>query len=154
MSYILPSKNEIENNLRSCCNWEEKYLYIIELGHQIPILPKKEYSLENFIPGCQSRVWIKIKVTKNNYVKFKGDSDSSIIKGLLTIIFVFYNKKTYNEIITFDIQSYFKKLSFNKYLTNSRIQGISIIIKTIINKLKKIIYNLEINKNNIEKNKF
>ncbi|QJC34229.1 cysteine desulfuration protein SufE [Enterobacteriaceae endosymbiont of Donacia cinerea] len=154
MSYILPSINKIKNNLISCHNWEEKYLYIIELGNQIPVLSKKEYSLENFIPGCQSRVWISIQITTNDYVKFKGDSDSSIIKGLLTIIFIFYNKKTYNEIISFDIQSCFKKLSFNKYLTNSRIQGINIIIKTIINKLKKIIYKLKINKNNKKKTNF
>ncbi|QJC37448.1 cysteine desulfuration protein SufE [Enterobacteriaceae endosymbiont of Donacia thalassina] len=139
MSHTIPSINKIKNNFISCNNWEEKYLYIIELGNQIPNLSKKEYSLENFIPGCQSRVWISIKINSNNYVKFKGDSDSAIVKGLLMIIFIFYNKKTSNEIISFDIQSCLKKLSFNKYLTSSRIQGINIILKTIKNKLKKLI---------------
>ncbi|QJC37860.1 cysteine desulfuration protein SufE [Enterobacteriaceae endosymbiont of Donacia bicoloricornis] len=142
MSYNLPCINEIKNNFISCNNWEEKYLYIIELGNQIPILSRKEYSSENFIPGCQSRVWVSMKINSYNYIQFKGDSDSSIVKGLLTIIFIFYNKKTYNEIITFDIKSCFKQLNFNKYLTYSRIQGINIIIRTIKNKLKNLIMNL------------
>ncbi|QJC38679.1 cysteine desulfuration protein SufE [Enterobacteriaceae endosymbiont of Donacia fulgens] len=141
MSYSLPCINEIKNNFISCNNWEEKYLYIIELGNQIPLLSKKEYSSENFIPGCQSRVWISMKINSYNNIQFKGDSDSSIVKGLLTIIFIFYNKKTYNEIISFDIKSCFNQLNFNRYLTYSRIQGINIIIKTIKNKLKNLIIN-------------
>ncbi|QJC36221.1 cysteine desulfuration protein SufE [Enterobacteriaceae endosymbiont of Donacia cincticornis] len=139
MLYNLPSQNEIKNNFLNCSNWEEKYLYIIELGNQIPILSKEKHSLENFIPGCQSRVWVSIEIDSNNNVKFQGDSDSSIIKGLLTMIFIFYNKKNYDEIINFNIQGCFKNLSFDKYLTTSRLEGINVIIKTIRNKLKKLI---------------
>ncbi|QJC34632.1 cysteine desulfuration protein SufE [Enterobacteriaceae endosymbiont of Donacia crassipes] len=140
MSCNLPSQNEIENNFLNCSNWEERYLYLIELGNQIPILSKKKHSLKNFVPGCQSRVWILIEIDLNNNIKFKGDSDSSIIRGLLTMIFIFYNKKNYNEIINFNIKTYFKNLSFDKYLTTSRLEGIDIIIKTIRNKLKKLIH--------------
>ncbi|QJC34994.1 cysteine desulfuration protein SufE [Enterobacteriaceae endosymbiont of Donacia piscatrix] len=139
MSYNLPSKNEIENNFLNCSNWEEKYLYLIELGNKIPILSKKKHSLENMIPGCQSRVWVLLEIDSNNNIKFKGDSDSSIIRGLLTMIFIFYNKKNYDEIINFNIQTYFKNLSFDKYLTTSRSESINIIIKNIKNKLKKLI---------------
>ncbi|QJC33816.1 cysteine desulfuration protein SufE [Enterobacteriaceae endosymbiont of Donacia provostii] len=142
MSYNLPSKKEITNNFLNCDNWEEKYLYIIELGNQIPILSKKQHSIENFIPGCQSRVWVLIEIDLNNKIKFKGDSDSSIIKGLLTIIFIFYNKKKINEIIKDNIKSFFKDLFFDKYLTTSRLEGIDIIIQTIKNKLKKLNKNL------------
>ncbi|QJC31779.1 cysteine desulfuration protein SufE [Enterobacteriaceae endosymbiont of Donacia tomentosa] len=142
MLYILPSKNIIETNFMSCRSWEEKYLYIIELGNQIPLLSKEKHSLENFIPGCQSQVWVTIKINKNNKIRFRGDSDSSIVKGLLTMIFIFYNQKSYNEIITFDIRSCFKKLSLHKYLTLSRLQGIEIIIQTIKNKLGKLVSKL------------
>ncbi|QJC35410.1 cysteine desulfuration protein SufE [Enterobacteriaceae endosymbiont of Donacia proxima] len=140
MSYTLPSRNEIESNFLNCNNWEEKYLYLIELGNQIPILSKKKHSLENFIPGCQSRVWVFLEIDSNNNIKFKGDSDSSIIKGLLTMIFIFYNKKNYDEIINFNIKTCFKNLSFDKYLTTSRSESINIIIENIKNKLKKLIH--------------
>ncbi|QJC32599.1 cysteine desulfuration protein SufE [Enterobacteriaceae endosymbiont of Donacia dentata] len=142
MLYTLPSKDELEINFKNCNNWEEKYLYIIELGSRIPILSQQQHSFENFIPGCQSNVWISIIIDKNKNVKFKGDSDSAIVKGLLTMIFIFYKKKNCYEIIHFDIKSCFKKLSFDRYLTISRIQGIDVIIKTIQRKLIKFIFQL------------
>ncbi|QJC30532.1 cysteine desulfuration protein SufE [Enterobacteriaceae endosymbiont of Neohaemonia nigricornis] len=137
--YPIINRNIMEKNFLSCSSWEEKYLYIIELGNNIPYLSSKAHSLENFIPGCQSQVWISIKIQSNNYVIFHGDSDSAIVKGLLTMIFIFYENKTYNEIIKFNINLCFKKLNLNKYLTISRLQGIETIIQTIKNKLTKIV---------------
>ncbi|QJC33001.1 cysteine desulfuration protein SufE [Enterobacteriaceae endosymbiont of Donacia semicuprea] len=140
MSYILPNKNELKTNFKNCNNWEEKYLYIIELGNKIPMLSKKQHSFKNFISGCQSNVWVSFVINKNKNVEFKGDSNSAIVKGLLTMIFIFYKKKTCYEIIHFDIRLCFKKLSFDKYLTISRIQGIDTIIKTIKKKLIKFVF--------------
>ncbi|QJC28305.1 cysteine desulfuration protein SufE [Enterobacteriaceae endosymbiont of Plateumaris braccata] len=136
---ILPNKNILETNFKRCNSWEERYLYIIELGHRISILSQKHHSLKNLIHGCQSQVWITLKIDSNNHVLFKGYSDSSIVQGLLAIIFIFYNNKTYNEIIQFNIQSYFKKLSLDKYLSLSRLQGIEVIINTIKKKIIELI---------------
>ncbi|QJC29199.1 cysteine desulfuration protein SufE [Enterobacteriaceae endosymbiont of Plateumaris rustica] len=136
---ILPNKNILEANFKRCNNWEERYLYIIELGKKIPILSKKYHSLKNLIHGCQSQVWITLKIDSNRHVLFKGYSDSSIVQGLLAIIFIFYKNKTYNKIFLFDIQLFFKKLSLDKYLSLSRLQGIEIIINTIKKKLIRLI---------------
>ncbi|WP_169785639.1 cysteine desulfuration protein SufE [Enterobacteriaceae endosymbiont of Plateumaris consimilis] len=132
---ILPNKHILESNFKRCNNWEERYLYIIELGKIIPILSQKYHSLKNLIHGCQSQVWITLKIDSNNHVLFKGYSDSSIVQGLLAIIFIFYKNKNSNKIIQSNIQSYFKKLSLDKYLSLSRLQGIEIIINTIKKKI-------------------
>ncbi|QJC29644.1 cysteine desulfuration protein SufE [Enterobacteriaceae endosymbiont of Plateumaris pusilla] len=137
---ILPNQNILKTNFKRCSNWEERYLYIIELGNKIPILSQKHHSSKNLIHGCQSQVWITLKINfSNDHVSFKGYSDSSIVQGLLAIIFIFYNNKTYNKIINFDIQSCFKQLSLDKYLSLSRLQGIDIIINTIKKRLIKLI---------------
>ncbi|QJC31044.1 cysteine desulfuration protein SufE [Enterobacteriaceae endosymbiont of Macroplea appendiculata] len=128
----------MEENFLNCINWEEKYLYIIELGHYIPYLSPNQHTLENIIVGCQSQVWITINIDASDYVIFHGDSDSAIIKGLLTMIFIFYHHKKYYEIINFNIHMCFKKLSLNKYLTLSRLHGLETIIQTIKNKIHKI----------------
>jgi cysteine desulfuration protein SufE len=39
-------------------NWEEKYLYIIELGQRLAPLSPEEHTAQNIIQGCQSQVWI------------------------------------------------------------------------------------------------
>ena len=34
----LPDKDKLLRNFSRCANWEEKYLYIIELGQRLPPL--------------------------------------------------------------------------------------------------------------------
>ncbi len=52
----LPDKDKLLRNFSRCANWEEKYLYIIELGQRLPPLSAEEHSPQNIIQGCQSRV--------------------------------------------------------------------------------------------------
>ena len=43
-------------------NWMQKYDYLIELSKDIPLI-SQEYRLnENLIKGCQSKVWLLIRV--------------------------------------------------------------------------------------------
>ena len=54
----LPEKEKLVRNFNRCANWEEKYLYIIELGDKLPESSESLYQPENAISGCQSQVWI------------------------------------------------------------------------------------------------
>ncbi len=51
----LPDKDKLLRNFSRCANWEEKYLYIIELGQRLAPLSPEEHSVQNIIQGCQSR---------------------------------------------------------------------------------------------------
>lgn len=52
----LPDKDKLLRNFTRCANWEEKYLYIIELGQRTAPLSPEEHIAQNIIQGCQSRV--------------------------------------------------------------------------------------------------
>ena len=54
----LPDKDKLLRNFSRCANWEEKYLYIIELGQRLAPLSAEEHIAQNIIQGCQSQVWI------------------------------------------------------------------------------------------------
>ena len=54
----LPDREKLLRNFNRCANWEEKYLYIIELGQRLPALSDDAHCAENKIQGCQSQVWI------------------------------------------------------------------------------------------------
>lgn len=45
----LPDKDKLLRNFSRCANWEEKYLYIIELGNRrlAPLSPE-EHSVQNY----------------------------------------------------------------------------------------------------------
>ena len=50
----LPDRDKLLRNFGRCANWEEKYLYIIELGQRLPPLGEEAHNPENIIQGCQS----------------------------------------------------------------------------------------------------
>ncbi len=74
-------------NFLRCTNWEEKYLYIIELGQRLPELGDEERSPQNSIQGCQSQVWIVMRQNAQGIIELQGDSDAAIVKGLIAVVF-------------------------------------------------------------------
>ena len=51
----LPEKEKLVRNFNRCANWEEKYLYVIELGGKLPELSDSFRRAQNSVSGCQSR---------------------------------------------------------------------------------------------------
>ena len=69
----LPDKDKLLRNFSRCANWEEKYLYIIELGQRLAPLSPEEHSVQNIIQGCQSQVWIVMDQDPTGVITLRGD---------------------------------------------------------------------------------
>ncbi len=126
----LPDKQKLLRNFSRCANWEEKYLYVIELGAKLPPLDEKLRQDRYRISGCQSQVWIAMD-TLDGRVTFQGDSDAAIVKGLLTIVFILYSGMTPQEIVALDVRPFFAELELSQHLTPSRSQGLEAMIRAI-----------------------
>lgn len=130
----LPDKDKLAHNFSRCLNWEEKYLYVIELGAKLPLLNDVDRQPSNLILGCQSQVWLIMRKDNFGWVEFYGDSDAAIVKGLLTVVFILYHSLTPKKIVHFDARPFFRELALSRYLTPSRSQGVEAIIRTIRNR--------------------
>ncbi|CAI0937719.1 MULTISPECIES: cysteine desulfuration protein SufE [Serratia] len=127
----LPDKDKLVRNFSRCLNWEEKYLYVIELGSQLPPLDESERQAANLISGCQSQVWIVMSNNAQGQVEFHGDSDAAIVKGLLAVVFIVYHELTPQQILDLDIRPFFSELALSQHLTPSRSQGLEAMIRAI-----------------------
>ncbi|MCT4716833.1 cysteine desulfuration protein SufE [Enterobacteriaceae bacterium H18W14] len=127
----LPDKDKLLKNFSRCANWEEKYLYIIELGGRLPELPEAEHKPENTIQGCQSQVWIVMHQQPDGVITLEGDSDAAIVKGLIAVVFILYQQMTAQDIVAFDVRPWFEKLALAQHLTPSRSQGLEAMIRAI-----------------------
>ncbi|MFC0227082.1 cysteine desulfuration protein SufE [Serratia aquatilis] len=127
----LPDKDKLVRNFSRCLNWEEKYLYLIELGGKLPPLEDAERRAENAISGCQSQVWVLMTKESEGRVAFRGDSDTVIVKGLLAVVFILYDSLTPRQVIELDVRPFFSELALNQHLTPSRTQGLEAMIRTI-----------------------
>ncbi|WP_202304416.1 cysteine desulfuration protein SufE [Dryocola clanedunensis] len=127
----LPDKEKLLKNFSRCANWEEKYLYIIELGGRLPELAPEQHAPANIIQGCQSKVWIVMEQQPDGVITLKGDSDAAIVKGLIAVVFILYHQMTPQDIVAFDVRPWFEKLALAQHLTPSRSQGLEAMIRAI-----------------------
>ncbi|AFP85519.1 SufE protein probably involved in Fe-S center assembly [secondary endosymbiont of Heteropsylla cubana] len=127
----LPNKDQFIRYFSRCYNWEDKYLYIIELGEKLLQFPKEMRTPHNLITGCQNQVWISLSIKTDNKIQLYGDSEAAIVKGLIAITFIIYQGLTAEDIISYDAISFFSALSFTQHLTPSRSHGLKAMIQHI-----------------------
>ena len=72
--------------------------YLIELGEKLDEFDVEEKKDDNLIKGCQSKVWLSYKIIDNKLF-FSGDSNTSITKGLLSLLIKVFSNQTAEEII-------------------------------------------------------
>ncbi|MCV2525879.1 MAG: SufE family protein [Candidatus Lightella neohaematopini] len=129
---------QLTYDFNNCFSWEERYLYLIDLGQKLPLLPNKYKISKYLISDCQSQVWI-VLTNYNNKVNLQGYSDALIVRGLIALIFILYKNLSLSELINFNVYSLLNNLNLNKYLTVSRSNGLNSIIKNIKNQAKEIL---------------
>lgn len=110
-------------------DWLEIYDYLISLGKKLAPLDDKYKSDEFAIKGCQSKVWIVADIFDDK-MSLQGDSDTSIIKGILSLIIMVFQNQSLTDIRKTDI--YFaKKVGLTKSLSPTRANGMESMIKQI-----------------------
>ena len=116
-------------------DWEERYRYIIEMGRKLEELPDTEKTELNRVQGCVSSVWMisEVEASDNPRFTFKADSDSHIVKGLISILLVAYSGKTANAISSVDIDDIFEQLGLGRHLSPNRRNGFFSMVERIKN---------------------
>lgn len=127
----LPDPQKLLRNFARCSNWEEKYLYIIELGASLTPLSDAQRQDANRVSGCQSQVWIDLSRDEQGHVVLYGDSDAAIVKGLIAIVFSLYQGLSAQEIVEQDVRPFFASLALTQHLTPSRSQGLEAMLRNV-----------------------
>lgn len=115
--------SELIDNFEFLDGWEDKYRYIIELGEKLPPLAPEFHAEEWKVRGCQSQVWL-VPHRENGRLRFEGDSDAMIVKGLIAIVLMIYNDKSPEEIKSIAVDDIFAKLGLQEHLSPSRRNGL------------------------------
>ena len=120
------SLDEILSNFELLEDWEERYRYLIELGRMMEPLPDDARSHRNKVMGCASQVWLESMVERASsevVLRFRGDSDAHIVRGLIALLITVLSGRPALEIINTDPQETFRRLGFAEHLTPQRSNG-------------------------------
>jgi cysteine desulfuration protein SufE len=116
-------------------DWEDRYRYVIELGKALEPLPESERTDVNKVNGCVSQVWLYSEIDQSNpkfpHLKFVGDSDAHIVRGLIAILFAIFSKRSAEEIMKIDPVDTFTRLGLKEHLTPQRSNGLFSMVDRI-----------------------
>ena len=126
--------DDIIENFALLDDWDDRYRYVIELGRTLEPMPEAEHSAENKVNGCVSQVWLSKKLERNGNgaaLKYLGDSDAHIVRGLIAILFALYSGKPAHQILAADAVALFEKLGLREHLTPQRSNGFRSMVERI-----------------------
>ena len=127
MTTIEQTEKEIVEDFELFDEWAERYQYIIELGQKLPKLDTPYYADENKIKGCQSSVWMHCEI-KDDKIQFEADSDSTFVKGLVSLLIRVLSNRKPEEIINADLK-FIDEIGLRQHLAQTRANGLSAMIK-------------------------
>jgi cysteine desulfuration protein SufE len=134
---MTPSIADIRSDFELLDDWEDRYRYVIELGRALPPLDDAARTDANKVRGCASQVWLATEVvppadgTGSPRLRFRGDSDAHIVRGLIAILFAIYQDKTPEEILATDARGVLAELGLQEHLTPQRSNGFAAMIERI-----------------------
>ena len=127
--------DEIRDNFALLEDWDDRYRYVIELGRTLEPMPEAEHSPENKVQGCASQVWLSKQLDRSGgngpVLKYVGDSDAHIVRGLIAILLTLYSGRSPQEILSTDAPAVFDEFGFRDHLTPQRSNGLRAMVERI-----------------------
>jgi len=112
-------------------DWEERYRHVIDLGRTLEPLSSAERSDANKVRGCASQVWLVTEPQSDGTLKFRGDSDAHIVRGLIAILLRLFSGRAPAEILAFDAKAAFARLGLSGALSTQRSNGLASMAERI-----------------------
>ncbi len=123
--------DDIVENFALLDDWEQRYLYITELGENLPPMPEALKTEENRVKPCMSQVWVCAYPDEKDpaLIRYYGDCDTSIIKGVLAILIELASGRSASEIEQLDVDEVFERLHLYDHLSPNRHVGVYAIVE-------------------------
>jgi len=112
-------------------DWEQRYQYLTELGEGLPPMPEDLKTDANQVKGCMSRVWVAAYPDPRDpsRVRFHGDCDTSIIKGVLALLIRLAEGRSVEDIERLNVDELFTRLGLDEHLSPRRHLGVYAIVE-------------------------
>jgi cysteine desulfuration protein SufE len=131
---MLPPFDEIVANFEILEDSTDRLEYLIELGRLAEPLPPQLKTEANRVRGCASQVWLETRidpVPDGPVLRFHGDSDAIITRGIVALIAALYSGRRADEIGGIDALKVFREIGIGDHLTAQRSNGARAMMERI-----------------------
>jgi cysteine desulfuration protein SufE len=128
-----PEIQEIIEDFDLLGDWDERYQYLVEVGERLPAMPAAEKTEANRVKECMSLVHVAPHPDESvpPRLRFTGDCDTAIIKGVVAILVRLFSGKTPTEIESLDVDALFEGLHLEEHLSPNRHVGVYAIVEKL-----------------------
>jgi cysteine desulfuration protein SufE len=126
---IADRQNAIVAEFEKISDWQERYRRIIQLGRDLAPMDESLHTDRNKVKGCQSQVWLHATLAGDRIV-FTGDSDASIVKGLVALVIGAYSGQRPADIIAVP-PDFIDRIGLSDNLSQTRASGLAAMIKQV-----------------------
>jgi len=126
-----PSIDTIRDTMRALDSWEDRYMYLIELGRSLDTLGPHERTDANLVPGCQSRVWM-VTTNEHGRLRVRAESDSRMVSGLIAVLIALYDNTPLEQVRDIPAHGTVRELGLGEHLSAGRRNGIESMIARIL----------------------
>ena len=115
---------------------KDKFVQLMDMAKESEQLKENEKVEQNKINGCTSRAWVVTEQNGDDTDTFRTDSDSLIVKGILTILEKVFSGQTADNILSINSGDILYSIGLDKTITSQRTNGFSSAVQKIHNSLK------------------
>ena len=115
---------------------KDKFVQLMDMAKESEQLKENEKVEQNKINGCTSRAWVVTEQNGDDTYTFRTDSDSLIVKGLLTILEQVFSGQDADNILSINSSDILYSIGLDKTITSQRTNGFSSAVQKIHNSLK------------------
>lgn len=100
----------------------ERFTYLVDYGKDRDALPDELKTATFKVEGCESQLWI-VPEFKDGLCRFRADSDSSIVKGIASMICDYYSDEEPATILGGNV-TFLEEVGVNQHLSSNRRNGL------------------------------
>lgn len=129
----MPTIQEIQANIIEdfgfLPEWDERYIYLIEIGQKLPPMPDALKNEDTLVRGCQSNVWLSHEC-RDGKIHLQADSDLLVVKGLAALLLQVYSDQPADSAADAAL-IIFEQTGLDKHLSSQRANGLMAMIEYI-----------------------
>ena len=129
-----PAFEEIVETFEFLDDWEDRYRHVIDMGKTLEPLPESERVPATKVEGCASQVWLVPEIDgagPDAVLRFRGDSDALIVKGLIAVLQALYSGLPASRVGEVDAPAELARLGLQDHLSSQRSNGLKAMIARI-----------------------
>jgi cysteine desulfuration protein SufE len=125
-----PAFEDIAETFAFLTDWEDRYREVIDLGRAMEPMPEALKVPATKVTGCASQVWLHPEPQGDTFA-FKGDSDATIVRGLIAILKALYTGVPLTEVEKVDAAAELARLGLDSHLSSQRSNGVKAMVQRI-----------------------